>query len=426
MKHLLYYDTTSAYTAEQWTAGGNGRKVVSVVDGVAWCEDSGDTYYRYAPPSQENLTSYTITIHYKTVEGETINPDTSIQTTCYIGKSTRECLFSKNIEGYRPLCYSETLWVSQDTDYTFFYSTENINLNDLYLTFLVYSGGNIMWRNDGGNGYYVPKTPSTIQYSKNGGEWVSITSNSAHNETISVQAGDVVRFKGNNAKYSFVGYGPSDDEYYSIYSFGYSSAGFDLMGNIMSMIGGDNFSNLTSFGSDDVFIGFFKACNGLRDASKLLLPATTVTSKCYDNMFFSCIGLTTAPELPATRLGSQCYDGMFYNCRNLTTAPTVLPSTALTYKCYYEMFRNCSNLISAPELPATTLTNYCYSYMFYGCTKLNYVKCMAENNIESYNLTSWLYDVSSEGKFVKNANATAWTTGTSGIPTGWTVVDDTN
>ena len=101
MKHLLYYDTTSAYTAEQWTAGGNGRKVVSVVDGVAWCEDSGDTYYRYAPPSQENLTSYTITIHYKTVEGETINPDTSIQTTCYIGKSTRECLFSKILRGFQ-------------------------------------------------------------------------------------------------------------------------------------------------------------------------------------------------------------------------------------------------------------------------------------------------------------------------------------
>jgi hypothetical protein len=37
----------------------------------------------------------------------------------------------------------------------------------------------------------------------------------------------------------------------------------------------------------------------------------------------------------------------------------------------------------------------------------------------------WLYDVASTGTFVKNPSMTSWTVdSTSGIPVGWTLVDD--
>ena len=79
-----------------------------------------------------------------------------------------------------------------------------------------------------------------------------------------------------------------------------------------------------------------------------------------------------------------------------------------------------SSLVQAPELPATTLVEYCYNRMFVSCTKLNYVKALFTDISAEICLTSWLFDVSETGTFVKNASAT-WTNEQAGIPTGWTV-----
>lgn len=62
--------------------------------------------------------------------------------------------------------------------------------------------------------------------------------------------------------------------------------------------------------------------------------------------------------------------------------------------------------------------------MFYGCTSLNYVKCLATLNLNSSSNTyEWLNGVAASGSFVKDANA-SWTTGTSGIPSDWTIVNN--
>jgi hypothetical protein len=105
------------------------------------------------------------------------------------------------------------------------------------------------------------------------------------------------------------------------------------------------------------------------DASKLILPATTLTENCYQSMFYGCTSLTTAPKLPATTLTENCYYRMFYGCTSLTIAPK-LPATALDYSCYASMFYGCTSLTTAPELPATTLADFCYDNMFYNCTSL--------------------------------------------------------
>jgi hypothetical protein len=77
----------------------------------------------------------------------------------------------------------------------------------------------------------------------------------------------------------------------------------------------------------------------------------------------------------------------------------------------------------APELLASTLTAYCYSYMFNQCTNLIYVKMLA-TNIPTTAIAIWLSGVSSTGTFVKHSQMTTLPTGASGIPDGWTVVDD--
>ena len=99
------------------------------------------------------------------------------------------------------------------------------------------------------------------------------------------------------------------------------------------------------------------------------LPATTLAGSCYQQMFFNCTSLTTAPELPATTLARSCYYSMFYGCTGLTTVPE-LPAMTLQPNCYQAMFYGCTGLTTAPALPAMTLTNSCYYGMFYGCIGL--------------------------------------------------------
>jgi hypothetical protein len=69
------------------------------------------------------------------------------------------------------------------------------------------------------------------------------------------------------------------------------------------------------------------------------------------------------------------------------------------------------------------LKKYCYYNMFYGCTSLNHIVCLATNISASNCTTDWVNGVASTGTFVKDHNMTSWTTGNSGIPTGWAVED---
>ena len=113
----------------------------------------------------------------------------------------------------------------------------------------------------------------------------------------------------------------------------------------------------------------------------------------------------------------QC---MFQNCTNLVSAKDlVLPATQLSEECYCYMFRGCTSLTSAPELLAPTLTPNCYLEMFYGCNSLNYIKMLATNTDASSCLRNWTYGVAENGVFVKSCSI-YFPDGV--IPSGWTVV----
>jgi len=164
------------------------------------------------------------------------------------------------------------------------------------------------------------------------------------------------------------------------------------------------------------YTGMFYGCTSLTVV--LTLSATTLSDHCYEQMFQGCTSLTAAPALPATTLADYCYFCMFQGCTALTSPPA-LPATTLTYHCYQQMFQGCTALTSAPALPATTLTTCCYQQMFYGCTKLNALTCLATNISATTPTSSWLYGVAATGTFT-TPSGTSWTTGNSGIPSGWT------
>ena len=265
-----------------------------------------------------------------------------------------------------------------------------------YLTFRILSNGNIFWRSNG-------SLSKTIEYSLNAGPWTSITASTTP-VTIPVSTGDIVRFRGSNQSYAtsksaYSGFGQGEAGTSGQATYDNDAAEFNIEGNIMSLIYGDNFINNPEFnGGTYNFCSIFKKSKCV-SAENLILPATTLREYCYRAMFSWCTYLTIAPELPATNLAKGVYWYMFEQC-------------AIT---------------TAPELLAETLVQECYGSMFIACASLNFIKCMANAGFSTKNCKqNWVSGVASSGTFVKDSGVAVntWSRGASGIPTNWLVYDD--
>lgn len=299
--------------------------------------------------------TYTITGYYddNTTQDLTNIADCFGTTTVYTGDNTgaRRQVGTLTLQAYyQELFDYETVTIYQEAG-----SSPGLD----YLTIDVISGGALYFKTD--NRSYTKNIEISFD---NGENWVTKTSSTGNTGSIVVNDGDKVLIRGNNTSYS------------TAYNHNFLSALtgtlFNLKGNIMSLIGGDNFSGLTSLSDDYAFYKFFSGNTGLLDASELLLPATSLTTGCYEMMF-----------------------------------------------------KGCTSLTSAPDLPSATLADECYYWMFYGCSNLNSIKCLA-TDISAANCTYyWVDGVSANGTFIKNPSMTSWTTGASGIPSGWTVQDNT-
>lgn len=346
-----------------------------------------------------------------------------------------------------------------------------------YLTTVALEDGTISFnvRFDMGTEYIT-----SISYSTDNGKTWTTTANQDDKEQnlvidVHVNKDDKVLWKGIATQTGCWSPNYSVDDI--VGSFFSSDCEFDASGNVTSLLYGDDFKGETTIENAYAFACLFydydeqTECN-VMNAKDLSLPAKTLASHCYNNMFQSCASLITAPELPATTLADNCYDNMFNGCAALTTVPKLsattlangcyscmfnacsslitapelsattlandcysgmfqdctsltkipeLPATTLTTYCYANMFSGCTSLTTAPELPATTLVDSCYSYMFYGCTSLNSITCLATDITASECTLYWLGNVAANGTFTKAAGMEDWTTGNDGIPTGWTV-----
>ena len=249
-----------------------------------------------------------------------------------------------------------------------------------YLTFRILTGGTIMWKAYG-------DLTKTIQYSIDNGAWTDWTSTS-DGATISVQAGNLVRLRGTAYPYA------TSNSAYSGFEGG--SATYDIEGNIHSLIYEDNFAeNNTMPDNNYMFCSLFKKSKAI-SAENLILPATTLKNYCYRALFSYATSLVK---------------------------PCALPATTLATGCYWYMFEKCA-ITAAPELLAAALVQECYGNMFNGCSNLNTIKCMATSGFgTSKCLENWVTGVASSGVFVKKTNTT-WSSGASGIPSGWTIYND--
>lgn len=520
---------------------------------ISYHQDSGDIYLipytadtsivattgetRYIYIGTTNLNKSTITISSSGISGIT---------TAYNGYSIITVTFPDST-GSGDEILAATITIEAETTTGNYavavveYEQAGVDLSTVPLTFVIKTDGYIRW----GQTNTVTTASKTISYSKNGGDWVSITSSVVPLDCpkIDVVAGDIIRFRGSNQTYGSGSYGNAD--------FQSSTAEYDVYGNIMSMMSGLGTINGTFrefFSGEKIhsarglilpaeelnggcYCSMFEGCSLLTQAPAL--PATTVSGNDYSHMFAYCTSLTDVPKLPRTinigiynpgqfsymfegctslktvpynylpelgqgveagsRLTPRCFEGMFSGCTNLIRVPD-LPYTTLNHYCYQSMFENCTSLTSAPSLPATTFIMYdemmakgcykfmfrgcsslttapnlpitelkssytgssssdfdasecywgmfyectsltsapvlrpktlvedCYRLMFYGCSSLNYIKCLA-TDISADSCTSYfLGRVASSGTFA-TPYSTKWTTGSSGIPDGWTRVN---
>lgn len=107
---------------------------------------------------------------------------------------------------------------------------------------------------------------------------------------------------------------------------------------------------------------------------------------------------------------------LFKNTQNLIDASNLIfPNFGKIN--YNSMFENCTSLQKSPVLYILPARN-----MFDGCSALSHITCLwiSQNQIDTY--YSWVKNVAATGTFVKATGAN-WSTGTTGIPEGWTVIE---
>lgn len=254
--------------------------------------------------------------------------------------------------------------VSSSSTKTYEYDSEDCgyvpkDYSQEYLTFIVLSDGYFRWS---GNKRADENATNKIQYSTDGGySWseYSWSDPNGWDNRINVKTGDVIKWKGE----MLPGYASGVGQFIG-------SVLYNIEGNIMSLLYGDDFQNKTSLsGKKRCFMDMFYG-RPVVNANNLVLPATTLDSMCYYRMFENCKNLITAPELPATTLAGGCYEFMFQGCTSLIQAPSVLQATTLSNTCYRQMFVGCTSLKKAPEIKGTIFSYKCCESMFNSCTSL--------------------------------------------------------
>ena len=284
--------------------------------------------------------------------------------------------------------------VAKDAPLTVYFNPLPHDYSKDYLTFVALKDGTFIFSM--GEQLTTAAVPEMSYSTDNGKTWTTVQN--IDNEAVTVTTPTIT--KGNKVlwKSNAVQYCINTDTVNCSFS---STGTYNVEGNIMSLMYGDDFKGKTSlktpissgYGAGS-FSNLFNDNPNIISVEHLVLPATTLATYCYSNMFQDCTSLTLAPELPATTLAGYCYSNMFYGCTSLTTAP---------------------------ELPATTLAYSCYNSMFNSCTKLNYIKAMFTTTPSTSYTRDWVKGVAATGTFVKNSAATWNVTGVNGIPSGWSV-----
>lgn len=179
----------------------------------------------------------------------------------------------------------------------------------------------------------------------------------------------------------------------------FSSSGlFSISGNPFSLIYGDDYASATS---DKDWFSF--------------------TCMLYRSKVYSATNLKI--NMASVKPGAYYY--MFMECTDLVLPPKEISCTSFTEgdRGQFEgMFYGCSSLEESPIINISTLPKQALKVAFRYCTNIKKVTLLATDISHSNCLQGWLDHASASGVIVKRSSVTL-PSGTSGVPTGWTVED---
>ena len=180
----------------------------------------------------------------------------------------------------------------------------------------------------------------------------------------------------------------------------------------------------TSLGGGSTVAGVRGTTRAVDDGAKYINIRPSMKTEIYGNVMSLLKGNDNLESATALEAKNAFY-GLFAGAEKLvnnTERLLVLPATTLTEGCYQDMFNGCKGIEKAPELPAPKLEKNCYQEMFYDCAKLNHVKCLA-TDIKAENSTKdWLGKAGTEATESKVLESVVPMTPNSddGVPTSWT------
>lgn len=216
---------------------------------------------------------------------------------------------------------------------------------------------------------------SYISYSLDGGHTWTKTDNVNSTEIVittpTIAAGDTVMWKGVGIRMNDLTTAtPTGGAKFS------STGTFNVYGELLSLLKGDNFMTQRTVESTTgfIFIGLFYQSKVV-DASYLIFPDNTVIpARIAQGMFKECTDLIYGPRQicseNTTQLKGRAFIEMFYGCTSMISGPEHIYGATGDLGCCQYMFKNCSSLTTAPVLHQTVIGYYSYSWMFQDCTSL--------------------------------------------------------
>ena len=266
------------------------------------------------------------------------------------------------------------LWEKVEPDYLYI---ENVDESDCELSVITYTSTTLPPSD---------KYTNRVEFSTDKKTWTTWNFDTAN--TLTIPIGGKVYLRNDSGAFSYYG----TDGYYYLTS---------IKTTMKCNVGG-NLNTLLNYNEEILDISDKRSCfrrlfigAKIVDASKLVMPATTLSPYCYADFFVNNSSLIAPPELPAVNLAEYCYYNFFYGCSSLNASPS-LPATTLADGCYMSMYESCSSLNS--------ITVYANDISAKGCTK------------------NWLSGVASTGTFNNYGSATYTKDSGDGVPAGWEVV----
>ena len=166
--------------------------------------------------------------------------------------------------------------------------------------------------------------------------------------------------------------------------------------------------------------GFTAKWSAVSGATKYNINVKKASETDYNNPSFTRSGITTN-SVSVTRLDPGTEYQFQIQAANSTSTSSWSKSSSSTFKTLADL-----TITNGTYFGTTTLTKGCYYGMFNQCFRLASVTCLATDISASECTMEWLKnagrDVPAQKTFT-TPSTTAWPSGDSGIPDGWTRVD---